>query len=382
MKKVVHVLKSQNVAGAESHVFELLPRLVQSGYEVSLINFFDRSKGGVSDRYRDNLKRVEESGVSVYRKFVGNKLDFSSVLKILKVIEEINPHLVHTHMPFADLFGGAAAKWGGYGPVLSTRHQDYSWSWRDWTRFVIYYSIAGFFLDSMIAVSRQVASLAIDYEGWNPADIEVIPHGCAHEKKDRASARKSLLQEISVSRDSLIIGTVARLIRLKGHRFAVRALRYLRDRNINLHWLFVGSGPEYNSLIQQAEKEGVEEYLHFFGHREDIPRILSGVDIMVHPTMAEAFGIVLIEAMVQQTPIVASNVGAVPEVVVDGKTGILVPPEDPLSLANAVSELLGNPNKREEMGKRGRDKFKEEFSMEVMVYRTCKLYNRILSNNG
>lgn len=378
MARILHVMKAQHIAGAESYVFELLPRLIQHGFDVGILNLYDASKKPASAQYEKSLSELEKTGVRVYRATVRHKLDPTPISAIKRIIQKTQPDLLHTHMPYADLFGALAAHWAGGVPVLSSRHHDYSSSWKEWIQFVAYYGVAGRFIDTLIAVSAKVASLATSYEGWLPSDISIVHHGCRDERKDRTAALAKLRRELDIPKQAFIVATVARLIRLKGHRYAIKSLRYLIEQGHAVHWLFIGDGPEKELLEAQAKDAGVDRNLHLMGYRSDVPELLSAVDLMVHPSTGEAFGMVLIEAMVQGTPVVASRAGAIPEIVLDGQTGRVVPPRDAKAMAEAVEELLEATETRREMGKRARSRYLANFTPEMMARSTVKVYRKLL----
>lgn len=379
--RILHIAKSQHIAGAENYLFELLPRLVQRGYEVHLMNLYDLTTGEKSQSYETELERLQNAGVRIHRDSVRHKLDVASVPRIRKVVETVQPTVVHTHMPYADLFGAMAARWAGFGPIISSRHHDYSFSWKEKTRFLSWYMVANRFLDGILPVSERVASLAVNHEGWDEANIQVIHHGCEEELVDHDESRAMLTEKFGIPSNSFVVGTVARLIHWKGHRYAVEALRQLLINEHRVHWLFIGDGPEREKLQNQAQKAEVSNNLHFLGHRNDVPQLLSGVDLMVHPTTGEAFGIVLIEAMAQGTPILASNTGAIPEIVVDGETGVLVPSRNANALAHEIELLKGDPQTRSDLGQLARKRYLTHFTPESMVDETIRAYQRVIDGS-
>jgi glycosyltransferase involved in cell wall biosynthesis len=134
------------------------------------------------------------------------------------------------------------------------------------------------------------------------------------------------------------------------------------------------------SLCARAERLGVAENVRFLGFRSDLPALMRTADVVVLPSRWEGFGLVLLEAMDAARPIVATRVGPVPEVVVDGVTGVLVPPDDPASLAKAVVDLLRDPDRARLMGTAGRIRLTERFTERAMIQSTVALYNALLGD--
>lgn len=140
-----------------------------------------------------------------------------------------------------------------------------------------------------------------------------------------------------------LIGTVGRLSMEKGHRFALEAAKLLREQGVNYHWLMIGGGAERDNLEQTAVLIGLEGVVHFAGERADARSIIGGLDLLVLPSLTEGLPNVILEAFAYKTPVLATAVGGVPELVKDGETGWLVTPRDPHALAQAIREALSNP---------------------------------------
>jgi Glycosyltransferase len=376
MEEIIQILKGEELSGAETHVYDLSEELIKSGVEVSIINIFDVSNEEPSDRYKERIKFLERAGADVYALEAQNKLDLSTVGKIKDIVAQADPAVVHTHMPYADLFGGVAAKISGNCPVVSTRHHDYLTSWKDWLRFVPYYAVAGNFLDALISVSEQVASQAKEYESWSESDVHVVHHGCRNGRIPSESSRREVCSALGIRKSSVIVLSVGRLLRWKGHKYAVRALRHLRSETEEIHWLIAGDGPQRDSLHSLASELGVSTSLYLLGHRDDVPTLMSAADVLVHPSTSEAFGIVLIEAMMQGTPVVASSAGAIPEIVVHDETGYLVEPADSEAISEAIHRLLESSDKRKEMGESARQSYLQNYTIEKMARNTLRVYNR------
>jgi len=377
MKRIVQILKGESLHGAERHVFDLSGKLSKSGLKVEVINVLDKSKKSPKYKYKKSIESIKKLGVKFHFVKAKNKFDIRPVKRIRDIINKIDPDIVHTHMPYADMFGGMAAKLTGQAPVVSTRHHDYLTSWTDWLRFVSYYAVAGIFLDALIAVSEHVASQAKSYEGWTESDVHVVHHGCRDQRIPRDTSRQEVCSTHNIPESCAIILSVGRLLKWKGHEYAVRALRHLSDANREIHWLIAGDGPQRDPLYSLASELGVSDSLHLLGYRDDVPRLMSAADVFVHPSTTEAFGIVLVEAMMQGTPIVGSRAGAVPEIVVNEDTGYLVEPADSKAISDAVYRLLEDPEEREEMGMAARKVYMRNYTLEKMTLKIKKIYRNL-----
>jgi glycosyltransferase involved in cell wall biosynthesis len=297
---------------------------------------------------------------------------------LARALRAIRPDLVHTHLPYADLFGSLGARIARVPKVLSSRHHDYSMSPAEVGRYRRYYRFVNPLQDRVIAISHRIAHLCRVEERRDPASVDTVWYGCEDQIVDRAGARVALREELGLPLDAPVVGTVGRLIALKGQEFALQAFADIAARVPSAVWLLVGTGPDREPLERLAQSLGVGGRVRFLGHREDVPRIMAALDVLVHPTTAEGFGLVLLEAMVQGTPIVATRVGSLPEIIVDGGTGLLVPLRDPPALAQAVLTLLLDRDQLARLGQGGRERYEGCFRLERMIGETLDVYQRVI----
>lgn len=374
------MLKTQGVAGAEIHLSMLLPGLALRGFDIHLLNLEDRSATAMSDTYRASLAALADRGVTVHTSKVAHKLDARAVPRIASLITAIRPDVVHTHLMYADLFGAMAARKAGVPLVIASRHHDYSFSFADSIKFRLYYRIANRYHDAQIAISQRVADL-IAGEPVRPSSTRLIRYGCEDQAVSKAKARARLEEELGLGSDHVVLGTVARLIAWKGHRYALKALQTLQDDVPNLVWLVIGDGPLRENLERDVREMGLTKHVRFLGYRTDVPALMASLDLLVHPTTGEGFGMIFLEAMIQSTAVLATRVGAAPEIVVDGETGLLVEPRNPDALANGIQQLALNDDMRMSMGARGRQRYEHAFRVDRMVDETVSMYNDVVSSS-
>ncbi len=188
---------------------------------------------------------------------------------------------------------------------------------------------------------------------------------------------ESVRRSIGIPSGVRAIGTVGRLVPFKGHEYLLEAFTRIRYDYPGIHLLVVGDGPRRAALEQQAQALAIAEVVHFTGHREDVPDILSILDVFILPSIAEDFGRVLIEAMAMERPVVASNGGGVPEIIQHGVCGLLVPPADPSGMADAVRTLLADPVRCSSMGRAGRQRVEKEFNLQRHAELVEKVYAEV-----
>jgi glycosyltransferase involved in cell wall biosynthesis len=228
----------------------------------------------------------------------------------------------------------------------------------------------------LIAVSEETRR-AYERQGYRPGSIEVVYNGVELDGARRAS---DLRGELGIPADAPLVGEIGRLCDVKGQRELIQALAQLPD----VHLLLVGKDLEQGGAFQaelerDATRLGVRERVVFAGHRDDARAVLGELDVVALPSWTEGLPVVVLEAMAQGRPVVATPVGGTPEVVEDGRTGVLVPPRDPRALAEAVGRLLADPDLRQRMGAAGRARVAERFSPESMTTRVLAIYDEVLS---
>jgi glycosyltransferase involved in cell wall biosynthesis len=173
------------------------------------------------------------------------------------------------------------------------------------------------------------------------------------------------------------VGMVAQFIARKGHRHLLRAIPDILRSVPRVKFIFFGKGPP-DKLRKLCQTLGIEENVHFAGFREDLERVLPCLDLLVHPAEMEGLGVSLLQAAASGVPIVATEVGGIPEVVKDGINGCLIPPRDPKAISQAVVKLLSDPEGARRMGAEGKRIVEREYSIESMVEGNLRAYEKVL----
>jgi glycosyltransferase involved in cell wall biosynthesis len=230
---------------------------------------------------------------------------------------------------------------------------------------------------TIIAISQSLADFTRDVEGIPAQKITCIHYGLDPQTVTTAAQPGELRAELSLSPDQPLIAAVGRLTAQKGWRYLLDAFKTVKSKFPKAHLVFAGDGPLRAELEAQAAPLGLS--VHFLGWRTDAYNLMADCDLLVVPSLWEGFGLVTLEAMALSKPIIASRVSALPEIVVDGQTGLLVPPANADALTTALSRLLGNPNEAREMGKRGRARLEKEFTVQRMARKHAQVYNEAAS---
>lgn len=224
---------------------------------------------------------------------------------------------------------------------------------------------------ALIAVSESLRSLTAQTIGIPPERITVIYNGVDLDKftQSERNGKKSVTPHV---------GCVGTLRSVKGHRYLIEAIAAVREEIPHVHLSLVGDGPERGELDALRQRLGLNGCVSLLGMRDDVNALLRQFDVFVLPSLSEGISNALLEAMAAGLPVVATNVGGNPEVVQHGVTGLLVPPQDSRALADALLQLLSDPDARQAMGRKGRERVEAHFSLSVMAQRYGEIYEAAL----
>jgi glycosyltransferase involved in cell wall biosynthesis len=296
---------------------------------------------------------------------VRNKLDLAGIREHTRAVRELAPDIfqVNLRTSWSCQYGILAAlRYGQTRLVASERAPiDGATAFQLWSKRRLAPRFAAHVAASEFSARRVEAQAALA-----PGTVHVIPNGVADDAPP--------LQRPTNKASGLIAG-LGRLSAEKGFDIVVRALPALPEVTLHL----VGDGPERHTLESLADAHGVRQRVVFAGWQTDFRERLGDFDLVVAPSRFEAFGIAIVEAMLAERAVVASRTGGIPEVVVEGETALLVPPDDPVALAEAIRNLLGDDELRERMGQRGRAHALERFSPDLAARAFEALYDQILA---
>lgn len=288
--------------------------------------------------------------------------------------------LVHTNSMLAHFYGGLAGRMAGV-PVL--------WHLQDIVEERQLFGLvrravnwgARHLATRVVVVSRTMTNV---FDGALLPRTKVIYNGIETEAFRRQEDAAPVRKELGFPAGASVVGIIGRLVHWKGHRVFLQAASRILDKQPNTRFLIIGDtsfGDEAyaDELKTLASKLQIDQKVQFLGFRKDIIRLLSGIDIVVHASTApEPFGLVITEAMAAGKPVVATALGGVPEIVIDGQTGVLVKENDPLALASSVIELIRNPEIIERLGQAAQDHVQRFFSLERFCREFVQTYVEIV----
>ncbi len=338
----------------------------------------------------EDMVRAEGFGFHAIENFVrpiDPRRDSRALVELVRCIRRGNYDLIHTHNSKGGFLGRLAGKITRV-PVVHTVH---GFAFHDaesrWKR-TLYRQVerrAARWCDAMIAISTPLIRWA-ERERVAPSDAFVrIPSGIELEHFSTRVNRDAVRDELGIKRDESIVIEVAKLWEGKGHETLLESFAPLARSHPNARLVFAGEGPLEGRLRERADALGLRDRVLFLGHRDDIERVLAACDIAALPSEFEGMGRVVLEAMARGLPVVATDVGGIPDLVRDGQTGILVPPRDPRALTGALGRLLDDACLRERFGIAARDAIRSDrtgFNARQMAARIEEVYRGVLARRG
>jgi L-malate glycosyltransferase len=372
-RKVFYLLDSLDVGGTESQAVELARRISMAGYDVTLGCL--RAQGPL-------LERLQGTAV-VLREFhptggIDAPGGLYQLLRLSWFLRRGRFDIVHTHDLWSNLLGVPAARLAGVRAIVSSRrdlaHLDwYQGKRRLWLRRI--QNLSG----AVLANATPIRDALIEDDGFAPEKVRVIHNGIDIEKF-HASRTVDLFRGVDHGKIIVIVGNMHTDV--KGHPWLIASAREVTREFPSTRFVLVGDGKQRASFEGQVKELGLERQFLFLGRRSDIPEILASCDIAVLPSRAEGLSNAVLEYMAARLPTIVSRVGGNAELVEDGVTGLVVPPEDSSALSAAMLKLLRDPGMARQMGAAGHEFAIRSFSFERLVRDVDALYTELLRRGG
>ena len=368
--RVHAIIDSLNWGGAEMLLGDLACVAPSVGIELTVAYLGVQNGNVAGERLRRN--GIEPQAIPVRR-----LVDPVSVCAVRRHLAAVGPEIVHTHLEYADTLGALAARSLGL-PAISTLHVMH---WDQDVRSRTRARLAGFIRRRcayrVVTVSEAASRAYLD-QGWDASDhVVAIPNGSS--AVPTPGRGRAVRHELGIASDALVVGMLSVLRPGKGHDVAVEAIGALTAELPHLRLLVAGDGPSRGDVERMMAALGPAAVMA--GHRDDTMAVLDACDVLVHPSRFDALPSGLIEAMAAGVPVVATRVGGIPEIVIEGQTGLLVDaPPTAAGVANALRPLLNDPHLRAAMGARARERYRASFTAKHWAVQLRELYEQAIAS--
>ncbi|MEI7759685.1 MAG: glycosyltransferase family 4 protein [Thermoleophilia bacterium] len=360
--RVVHVHRLRGVGGSERHLLTLLPALRQRGIDARFVGLDDADPSPF-------YAQLDVLGVPYTRLSAPRDVDPLLAYRLRRAIRLFRPDIVHTHLVHADVYGAAVA---GRAMLISTKHNDDPFRLG---HFGHVERLCARRAHHIICITEALARFNIERVGIPAEKVSVVHYGLDDLPAAWGPPGGPLLPA-----GARMLLAISRLEQQKGLDVAIEALAQVRARFPDAVLVVLGLGSQRAELLALAATHGVADAVYLAGSVGDVTDWLRRAETFVHPARWEGFGLALLEAMLAGLPVIASAVSSIPEIVVDGSTGLLVPPDDAPALSAAISALLDDPGRARSLGAAGLERAHTHFSVAAMAGQTEHIYEEALAS--
>ena len=361
--KSLHILHSESATGwggQEIRIFQESQLLLERGHRVSLVC------QPTSYLCKKSLA-ISSPNFNCYPLLMKSTANPFSIVSIFKILKKTKADIIHTHSSIDSWLVGSVAKLSQI-PVIRSRHISIPIN-NMFPNNLLYSRIPRKIITSGEAISEVVKSVP----GVNPGNVKSVSAGVDFRRFDFKINGIKIREELGVNPGEPLIGKIGVIRGWKGYNYLLEAAPIILKKFPDARFVFVGNGPGFEQTKSIAKSLGLEQKLTFLGHRDDIPEIMAGLDIQVLASFAgEGTPQVIPQAFAMKTPLVATRVGSIPEMLGQGKRGILVEPKNSVDLANGIINLIENPGIRNELAEKGYEFCRNELGVDRMI--DCLLY--------
>jgi glycosyltransferase involved in cell wall biosynthesis len=357
----LHIDTARTWRGGQSQVLTTVMGLRALGHRTLLVA---HSEGELRQRAKEGLDLLPLAPKT--------EMDLTAAWRLSRILKQLKPDIVHAHDPHGVAMAGLALSMStqlAKPPLVAARRVDFHlrgsslsrWKYRQ--------------VDCFLCASEAIRQMLIG-DGV-PATRAVTVHEGIDLERVEAAPPANLHAELWLPHHAPIVGNVAALVAHKGQRHLIEAARLVLPQVPDARFVIAGEGELRPALERQIKDHHLEKHVLLAGFRPDVLSLHKAFDIFVMSSVTEGLGTSLLDAMAAGKPVVATTAGGIPEVVVDGETGFLVPPREHDAMAGAIVKLLKDDALRQRMGEAGRARVRKVFSAERMVQDTLRVYQRV-----
>lgn len=363
MIKVCYIIGQLAIGGAEKQLYELVKGIDKKIFLPIVISLSQNGFWSIE---------IQKLGIEVIELERRKNKEIKRLLHLIKLLWQIKPDIVHTYLFSANSYGRVAAILNK-SPVIISSERNLPEIGKDKTTYQVYIDkVLSFFSDAIICNSKIAADVLVKVHKYDKKKIFIVHNGISIVSSNISYKEKH----------EFIIGTVCRLSPQKNLKMFLNMAKSLTYYKNNLKFMIVGDGPMKQELVDYSIKLGIGDKVNFCGEQKNIHTFLEKMNLFVLTSLYEGLSNSIMEAMLYGIPVVATDVGGNRELISDGETGFLCPPDDIDDLVKKVMYIIDNPQEAQRIGENGRNKIINEFSSNMMVKKTESIYLRLLDKNS
>ncbi len=368
--RVLHCIETISSGGVEKVRLNYARKMSNEIFELKIV--CTQAKGEI-------LSQLESLGVEVIP--IGtfsHPFEIGKYRKLLRVIKDFKPHIIHGAVFEGNSMAFVGKVFGKVPIAILEETSDPKFRSKRANQLLGFYNR---FTDAVIGISPAVMDYLRIQVGVKDQKLNLIPNGVDMPIKSDPKAIQILKEKLEIKEGDVVIGAVGRVYN-KVKRFSdiIEAMSSLSAPQLKL--ILIGSGPDLEFLKEQVSKLGLQDQVSFLGYQADPNPYYDLMDIFCVPSLQEGFGLVAVEAMFHHLPVIATKVGGLKEIVIDGQTGYLINPNSPSELALKLKSLVQNPDLRKELGSNGYQRAKSNYSTQQYVGNLEGLYSKLLKEKG
>ena len=359
---VLHLITGLAVGGAEKVLVRLIKKMDRKRFSTSVACMYNG--------YGPLAEELSAEGIHIKDFQFTKRIDPLYFWRLYTYLHEKKPVILHTWMFHANVPGRVAGRLAGIPIIISSER---TMGQESQSRYIMN-RLTGCLADYHICVSQAVAEFVKKRLRFPDRKIGVVPNGIDVNEFEHLPSQQEARRRSGLPSDQRLVGTVAQLKRVKRIDVLIRAMTLIPEASL----VIVGDGRERGSLETLAGSLGLKDRVYFAGQQNDVRPWLRSMDVYALSSDWEGLPLAILEAMAMGLPVVATSVGGVPDLVLDGKTGFLVPADDPEALARALINVLRNEKQRSMLGEEGHKRVSTDFSFQTTVSKTEEIYETLV----
>lgn len=367
LTKVCYVIDDLGIGGAQRQLVELAKALPRDRYALHVISLSTDKRA-----FEPAIRQLDVPLTLIPQSGVWSPGTFSALYRTLRAQR---PDVVHTWLFTADLYGRLAA-WLARVPVILSAVRSVEPDKP--AHYVLADRLLRRITTAFTVNAKAIGIVLSSRERVSPSRIQTVYNGVDLAVFDPSRRDGAIRQQIAVGHDAPLIGIVGRLAPVKDHATFLRAAALVVREEPAARFLIAGSGPLRDALRQAVARLNLQEHVRFLDSQSEAAPVFAALDVVVVTSRYEGCCNVILEGMAMGKPVIATAVGGNPELVIPGETGLLIPPEDPQNLADAILHLLQDPDRARAMGQAARRRIEEHFTLERMAEQTDQFYQAIM----